>query len=383
MKTMIPPNPLKNLIEEKGTLCLSIILPTNRYVGFRMLNSGVLKKGFKQASQLLENRKYPEDKKKILQHKLKDVFRNIPPGKLKDGIGLFLSEKISETVIFPFPVEEKIVMDQSFEIRDLITLEDYFAPFYVLSLSKKIVHLYSIRGDILSEVKDNNFPSEFIDDYEYSKPGPGSAKYPSPKSFERDKSNLEEMRQISFLKKTDEALQNYVNSSIPFMVYAPKEIISNFKNITQNSSFLMGSIPGQIIKTNTPKLIQQCRKVFKTSKEIECQNILKRLEEEFGNKMVAAGIENVWAEVHRGNNLILIVEKNYRERVYFEKNKIHMSPPVRDYNIAVDAVDDLIELNYKKGGKILFTEDQTLKNFNHIALLLRYKNEFIRKPHPV
>ncbi len=75
-----------------------------------------------------------------------------------------------------------------------------------------------------------------------------------------------------------------------------------------------------------------------------------------------------------GRGLMLLVEKDLHHRGYRkdEPGTLHLQPPTKPYTIIPDAVDNLIEVVRAKNGKVIFTENNQLEQFNHLALLLRY-----------
>lgn len=87
-------------------------------------------------------------------------------------------------------------------------------------------------------------------------------------------------------------------------------------------------------------------------------------------------MKNVWEAASEGKGLTLLVEKDYQITGYHQlssETEIFLTPPVGKYKVVLDVADDIIEIVKEKGGNIVILENGALKNFNHIALILRYE----------
>ena len=52
----------------------------------------------------------------------------------------------------------------------MLYLENYSTPYYLVEISGKEIRLFRGIMDHLEEIKDEDFPKEITDDYEYTKP---------------------------------------------------------------------------------------------------------------------------------------------------------------------------------------------------------------------
>ena len=95
---------------------------------------------------------------------------------------------------------------------------------------------------------------------------------------------------------------------------------------------------------------------------------------EKSNKNLVEGLQAAWKTAQEGKGLLLAVEKDFRCQAYQKPNnyKLLLQPSNKPYTIIPDAVDDLIELVSKKGGKVKFMENDQLKNSEPLVLMLRY-----------
>ena len=132
---------VKTLRNEKGNICVSVIVPTHRTSPDRRTDQLNTKKAIEKAERLM-NTKYPADIVSSFTNRLHELFLQIDFAHNEDGLGLFVSSNIQLQVSFPFPVKEKIVVGDSFEIRDVLYKENFSDPYYVLLLTEQGARLF-------------------------------------------------------------------------------------------------------------------------------------------------------------------------------------------------------------------------------------------------
>jgi Bacterial archaeo-eukaryotic release factor family 3 len=366
------------LIGQRGDSCLSVIIPTYKFVALKTLSQAVIKKHIIQATDILMSyhSRHPEKKVDQLLPALEKSAATIETTKYAKGIGLFISPNVNETVYFPFEVKEKISLGRSFELRELLLCRDHLSEFFVLALSKKTIRLFGGNAEALAEVTNADFPMNYEDDYEYTKPSRGTSYGNAIKSFERDKATLSEIRQKEFLSEADNQLTQYVKDSVPFIVVGATELISNFNQLTKHNSLKADTIVGNF-NHNVPAEVSKRLREGKLKCQIaKIESIPDWLENEFGKNLVAEGIESVWKAAEEGNGQMLVVEKDYQCPGYLrsgERHKLFVGPPKGDHEIVPDAVNEVMAKVIEKGGKIVFVENDKLRKFDHIAMHLRYQ----------
>lgn len=366
---------LHKLLNEKGQPCLSIILPTRRLSPERELNQEIIHQGISKAKALLNNNtSWPADTLTPISLRLGEITDEINYNHLTEGTGIFISPNISEVINFSFPVSEKIILKNHFETRDISYLNQVSEEYLVLSLSKKEIHLFKSSTHGLLEIINEDFPTEFHEEYEYARPVRGLSYGNMSKGFEPDKSITKEMRNIIFLKSVDEKLDHYLANKMMFVISGVKEVVSNFMNITRHSNLIAGKIIGNYsrIHPEMDKLARQAYVEFTVSKK---QALLHRMQENIGKHTTAIGLPEVWKSAYEGKGLTLAVEKDFICRGYImpeHQEELHLSPPKGNYEVIQDAVDEVIEKVLEKNGEVVFMDEKDLTNMDHIAMMLRY-----------
>ena len=107
--------------------------------------------------------------------------------------------------------------------------------------------------DHLEEIKDENFPKEIIDGFQYSKPSQSSsnAGYAHVKGFEKDKSEVQHIRLKKLFNVTDKCLVKYLTTKETLLLLCgPERDISLFNSVTNHLDNVAGSIANNQQRTS-------------------------------------------------------------------------------------------------------------------------------------
>ncbi|MBC6490110.1 hypothetical protein ACFSQD_07265 [Flavihumibacter stibioxidans] len=360
---------------EKGNICISIVVPTHRLSPERRVDVQELEKAIQNAKQLLEY-KYPDNDNKPLSEAMDDLYSTIDFTHNSEGIGLYISSHLKLAVKFPFPVEEKVMVGDDFEIRDLLYKVNLSHPYYVLRLTKNGVNLFEGSMDRLEEITDKNFPLKYEDEYIYNAPGQSGffGGQSVVKSVERDKSTMEAIRFEDFFRHMDSALNDYLVGNTPFIVMGIEKELAWFTKVSRHNSLLAGKISGSYHHANLKELSELVWPLMQKHFNDETKRLLADFVEQYGRKLGLYGIEDVWQAAREGRAFKLLVEKDYRcpGFISLEDNKFHLRVPNRTHKILADAVDEIIGMVLEKNGEVHFTDNGELEEFRHIALITRF-----------
>ena len=369
---------IEQLLEESGAPCISVILPMQRLSRNRANNPEVLNNALSLAKNLFFI-SYSQPNKEIdgVIKKLDDLAESIDFTHLEDGIGLYVSPNISKLVIFPFPVIEKVKVGNTFEIRDLLYYQNTILDYSILSISKRHIHLYDAHEKKLTEVKNKEFPINYEETYEYARPTIGTSfSNSSLKGFERDKSVIEEIRLVDFLRIADDLLDKYIGKDSPLIISGGKKEIADYMQITNNAKRIIGKITGNYnIDKQLANLAWNYVHDYLTHQN---QLLLENIRELFGVEMLAVGLEDVWKAATEGKGLELIVEKDFERSAYISKDSynLKLKKPIDNtsYKFVGDAIESLIKITREKKGKISFVDNGEMNEFDGIVMKLRYNN---------
>jgi Bacterial archaeo-eukaryotic release factor family 3 len=363
------------MLQGKGKICISIIVPSHRLSPDRRVDKLEVERAIAKAKELIKYR-YTESNTDPLLQSMDELYKDIDFTHNADGLGLYVSPDIKLAVQYPFPVKEKVMVGDNFEVRDLLYKVNYSGPYFVLLLTEKGARFFEGEWSLLKEIKDKNFPKQYTEEYIYNPPSRSTsyAGHAHVKSFEKDKSILEEIRLKDFFRYTDELLNDYLVGNIPLVLLGTEREMALFDKISSHKKHIINKVGGSYNYSNKKQLADIAWPAVYSYLQNERVLIIKEFTEKIGEHHAVSGIEEVWRAAREGKGLKLLVEKDFRSPGFVsgEAYHLYLHPPKAAHRALADAVDDIIEMVLEKKGKVFFTDNGMLKDFQCIALITRY-----------
>lgn len=370
-KPIIPE--LTLLRKQKGGICITLVIPLN--LSQPTVTRNTIQKLVRRIKQSLRN-SYQAQEINTLMVKLDELTASIDLKTGAQGVGVYLSTTVSLCVYFPFPVQERVMTSDRFDLRELMYKEDFANPYCVLLLTEQHARMFTGMWNNLIEIKDGHFPLVNTAEYIYSKPARSSSNAGSAhvKDFEKDKSIMGSIRTQEFFRLVDKGLDPYLISQRPLIVLAVKKELSLFTDVSHHRAGIIGKAEGNYDRSNEQELADIAWPLMHAHLEQQHLSLLKELNEKAGVGKSIPGMQHIWTAAREGKGLKLLVEKDYRQPGFLSENDYHLylHPPKRTSRILSDAVEDVIETVLEKNGEVYFFENGTLKQYEHIAMIARY-----------
>jgi hypothetical protein len=369
MKNNIDPHgELKELIGHRQGLCASLILPVHDIASEKNVDRLEIDHAIEKLKTLFSQMNKPDSEilKKI--DELKEQAKQI---KGENGLGIFASHDVAKLTTFPFDVKERIVVGDSFEIRDLVEKERYDRDYFVLLFGGKSTQLFRGKENNLTEISDLHFPATF-DGIDYEIPD---------KEIQGVNSSHDEKRDLSvttqsagaFYNHIDSRLNEYLNEQTPLLLAGTEKELARFEKHSRHCEKVKGKIQGSYNHSILTDLEKEAWQVMKVHIRKEERELLHRLRN-IGREFVSAGIRDVWNDVKQGRGNILLVERDLELTAYTDQtgSELQLSPTPGTKKEVPDAVDDVIEAMLQKKGNVIFVENGLLKEYGGIAMMNRY-----------
>ncbi len=309
---------------------------------------------------------FPESKAKKVIKRLHTLTKSIDHKQLSKGIAIFASPDWGRVIYLPFPVKEKVIVDSSFEIRDLLYSIKNSIHYLVLLIDKhpKIYYGYN---DKLVESKVKEFLS-IIEDVKRD--------YPSRVANFSDPSEIKKINHEKHLREIDNALTEELKSiDVPIIVCGVKRAIGHFKKITNNGKQIINYIEGNYANKSKEEVYNVIEPYIIEKLDKAENKILNTLKEAVNKNEYECGITNVWKAARKKRGGLLIVEKDYvcPARVEEDNDTITIENiDLYEPHVLQDVVDDIIELILKNGGDVAFVDNERLNEYQKIALITYY-----------
>lgn len=344
---------------------ISIIMPFDPKMGIKTEVAHSLKiAADKVEKQLNEN--YPNEIGKLVIQKLRSIIKNLNYNTHKKSIAIYVSPVFEKVLYLDLPVEEKIIIDDSFEIRDLIYCKKQIHKYLVLLLSDKESKMYIGNSEKFVRILSNTPESV----YAYINDAPEKVGNFS------DFSHHKEIVTEKFIHHIDHSLDAILNSyNLPLFVIGTERIAGHFKKITKHASSIIEYVHGNYEEASMDELMKLLSPHVADWKKILQKNLLNKLEDAVDKKRLAEGMKDVWQAAMERRGKLLVVEKNYMYAAQHGANEDSIYKAIDPYNhfsYIKDAVDDVIEKVLESGGDIEFVDEGLLKKYNHIALVKFY-----------
>jgi hypothetical protein len=220
--------------------------------------------------------------------------------------------------------------------------------YYVLSLGMETSVLFEAFRDQLVDIQNQGFP--------VTRP-PGSL-------------NNESLPDLA--REVDGCLAHHHEPDpLGVVVVGSKQLLSAFTAVTVHGPAVIGLVPGDHTATSPRDLGQIVWPVVKTVMSKETGRALRNLARAATTGRAVRGLEAVAGRVRRGSRGILLVEEDYHVRGGLDRTG--RSPAVTSMVDVRDALDDAVDAVIEKalaaGGRVVFTPDGSLAEWDRIALL--------------
>jgi hypothetical protein len=283
-----------------------------------------------------------------------------------DGLALFVNHDFARKFYLPFPVRERVMVDQTFATRDLVFALNRSPRYWVLALSEQPTRLFEGARDTLIEVSNRGFPMTYI--------GPGVTE-PLPGGKGVNKSAYRDDRARQFFRQVDAAFSRVAATTpLPLALAGVDRNLAFYDEITAHRNLVLATLTGNYDKTSGHELAKLLWPLAQEGLAKQRQEVFVELESAIGAQLYASGIDQVWRAVQEGRGDVLLVEENFHYPARLSADQMGLTP-ADDFtgpDFLDDAVDELIETVLGKGGRAVFVDDGTLAQHQRVALILRY-----------
>lgn len=344
---------------------VSIILPFEPKMNLKTELMYSLKMAVKRVEEELQAT-YPGELSAIVMAKLNTLVKNLNFNTYKKSIALFVSPVFEKVLYLDVPVEEKVIVDESFEIRDLVYSKKQMHKYLVLLLSGKESRMYlGNSGDLVRIISDR---PERIDAF--------INHVPERVANFSDVSERRDVLMKKFLYHIDHSLDIVLNAyPLPLFVVGTERILGHFKQITRHEKAIVEIIHGNYEESSPSQLKDVLQPYINDWKKVKEKDLLNRIEEAAGKKKLAVGMQAVWQDASHKKGQLLIVEKNYMFPAQHSSSDDvieKLEAPYNRFFYIKDAVDDVMERVLDNGGDVEFVDEGLLKAYEHIALINYY-----------
>jgi Bacterial archaeo-eukaryotic release factor family 3 len=365
MNNLLTPE-MREIVEATGYRpVVSIILPFEPKMGLRTEVSYELKTAVDQVEKEIK-KNYPSDAGNMVIDKLRTLLPGLNYNTHKKSIAIYVSPLFEKVIYLDFPVEKRISVGTSFNIRELVYAKKQVHEYLVLLLSFNGWQVFLgntssvariVSNDRKSAISFDNDPAEKISNF-------------------TDLTERKEVLMDKFLHHIDNELDFLLKLyRLPLFVVGTRRIMGHFRKLTRHASSIISYIHGNYDHADPAELNQVLEPHIHDWETVAKTNLKKRLDDAYGRNKLAVGIKDVWKEAMNNKGQLLVVEKNFTHPAIQGSKKEDIRDAIGKYDknfFIPDAVEKIIEQVLEHGGDVEFGDAGMLKDYDRIALELFY-----------
>jgi hypothetical protein len=350
----------KKIFQETTPPAVSILLPFEPKMSIKHELEYQLKNAAKKVEkELLEN--YPREKALAVIVKLQHLIDHLNFNTHKKSIAIFVSSEIEKVFYLDIAVKEKIIINGSFEIRDLIANKKQNRQYLILHLTGKHSKIYLADSNKIDIIKSNVASNIYADERDMPEKVPH---FDDPEKYK-------EILLEKFLHHMDEGLTMILEAfPLPVFVISSEKILGHFKKITKNQSAIITYVHGSYEDLKETEILKIIDPYIADWNRVKQMTLLKQIEKAMDNHKLVYGIQEVLDAIVHKNSRLLILEKDFAYSI--EQTEDHAKHGSDHLFYIHDLVGSVIEKVLEYGGDVEFVDNDQLKEYDHIALIKYY-----------
>ena len=294
---------------------------------------------------------------------LVELAETVDEDRGQSAIALFASADHRAASRLPEPVEDRVVVDDTFATRDLVRAWLRSPSYLVVVLADPGARLFLGRGRVVREAADRWFPVRA-----------DRSDGPSERGRRHDPGIEREQRRTRLFREVDLGLDEYgPEATGPVFVLGARERAAAFVAASRHRRRIAGVVSRGLPSGET--MAHVARTVWPAVEDWLArrqEEAILELEEAMGARRLAAGIDEVWSLARDGRGDLLVVEEGFALAARADGDRLERVEDPRVPGVVDDVVDEVIEAVMNRGGRVAIVADGTLDDRDRIALKLRY-----------
>ncbi|WP_433086073.1 hypothetical protein ACQP1P_12250 [Dactylosporangium sp. CA-052675] len=346
-----------------GYPAVSLLMPTHRTAPENLQDPIRLRNLLAEARRRLEHDEtVPREVATQVYDEIATAAGQVDMRHTGDGLAVFASPGQVHVRVLDSPVQERVVIAETFEVRDVVADAARRHRYWAVVLSEQPTRLWSGDGAELVEVTTHGFP--------FTHEGMGL-----PRDYGQEPSKHERERHRRFFRDIATALGEVDRlDPRPVFVLGVDRYLAHFA--AEWPRPFAGTVLGNYDHAGAHEVYELLAPRLAAYTAMEQVSALEALDAARGANRFAAGLAECWSLAHQGRGAHLLVEESFHSPAWVHDDHLH--PPDQEPHrdgpgvLLDDAVDDIVETVVRQGGEVTFVGDDSLAGDGRIALIVRF-----------
>jgi hypothetical protein len=357
---------LKRLQAYRGYPALSLRLPTHRAMPEAQQDPTRLKNVIRRAEHALKERGVEASVAQDYVARLEQFQRDLDYRHLEAGLEIFVGRGLFEAVLLPEPVDEAVVIGDSFLTRDLVRALNRQPRYFLLLLSEKGTRWFRGWGRQLREETGGAFPMS--NDVNPDQPPEGFNKGVDPKRRANERIKV-------FMKHVaDEAAVRLQGQSTPLFLAGVDRLRATYLEAAGQTS-VAGVIEGNLDHSPVSAIAHAAIPAVEAWMSARRHEVLGRFESVNGTRHGASGLDETAYAAAMGRVDTLLLENPYAVAGSFDRQtgQLQHAEGNKADVASGDIVDEVVETVLERGGEVYFYSQGSLARTGaRMAAILRF-----------
>lgn len=307
---------------------------------------------------------WPEETVDTVMKKLNTLVSGLDYNSYRRSLAIFVSPVMEKVIYLSVTVTEKIIIDRSFQIRDVVYNKIEQHKFLLLLLSANTARLYLGDNDKLIRVVCD-LPQD-IHAFEND--------IAERVSNFSDPAARKETVLHKFIHHVDNSLGLILDAyPLPLLVAGTDKLLGYFKMGSQHAARVVSFIKENLMEQSEYELLRVVAPHLSDWHKTKQQDLLLQIDQAKSTGKLVSGIKEVWKAANRSNNRLLVLEKSFSYPAdQLNADTIAPHTPIGQKLHVTDAVDDIIEKVLLKGGDVEIVDDGLLSQYGRLVLVRYY-----------
>jgi len=355
-------NPMRDVMETDYNFpCVSIIMPFEP----KMKSKNELVSALRLAVEKVEKKLFEEfsaDIALLVIQKLSSIVKDLSFSTHKKGLAIYVSPVFEKVLYLDIELEENVLVNRSFNIRDLVKSKKKVKKYLVLQITENKCNLYS--GVSTGVQKIFSYSIESVSNKTPLMPG----------LHLKNNQYCISCQNKDFLHRIDNTLDFIMGSHhVPLFLIGKPAFTTKFMMITKYINFVIEEIESAYPGEDTEEIKKIMMPYTSDWEKVYQKFISGQLKATVSAGKCVSGITDVFESAMHHNGRLLLVAENFQYQAAYAKpgemiyNTTH---GFSSFSYINDAIDEIIEKILDAGGDVEFVSEKIMKHYGHIVLML-------------